>query len=105
MLSKVFFFFAGGVFSASAFGRMGRENGRIIALADRANDVAKLLKCAPIPGKSRIRSFETCLLCKYLHFNYHMIGIQKVTAKQNKTNEQKTLFLDSLKLLRVQLKF
>lgn len=80
--------------SALAFGRMGRGNGRITALADGANDVAKLLKCAPVPGKSRIRSFETCLLCKYLPFDYHMIGMQKVTAKQilGKTNKQTNYF-------------
>lgn len=68
---------------ALTFGRTVRRDGRVTPLAAGANELAELLSCVPASSESRMRSFETCSLCKYLHFNYHRIGMQTITAKQN----------------------
>lgn len=69
--------------SALAFGRVVRRDGRVTPLVEGANELAKIPSCVPASSESRIRSFESYSLCMYLHFNYHRIGIQKITAKQN----------------------
>lgn len=70
--------------SALALGSLVRRDRRATPLVKGANELAKLLPCVPASSESRIRSFETRSLCKRLHFNYHRIGIQKITVKQLK---------------------
>lgn len=69
--------------SALAFGSIVRRDGKVTPLVEGANELAKVLSYVPASSESTIRSFETCSLCKYLHFNYHRIGSQKITVKQN----------------------
>lgn len=73
------FFFAGEVVSLLAFCRMvGGKDGRITVLADIANDLAKL-KSAPAPERAESGALK---LVSFARINYHMIGFQKVAAKQ-----------------------